>query len=373
MTLSLNHRLSNLPIKSALPFRQLLETGHICEEVLASVLDAGELSGDRHRLIGFAVAFLHLRSQGVPMHDVIRMARHQKRRINLAWSASRWNEEHDRLSRVEALQSMSRDNVHYDLKQYEAHLPARFAGYLIRSRRRLGMEGFRQRHCVASYHEQIQSGAVAIATVFAERQRWTVTLQLTASDERPVRISQIRTRHNGLPSVHVRRQIHHMLGIPVPEPTCIGDGEDADQRLYLENLRRLIPVLRALNLEHVTVSFDGSGDSGCIHDVAYVPDLPKETIDATTVEHLVTEGLLSDGRWHTAVVSRQASMAQVIEQLTYDYLEETGVDWYNDDGGYGDLTIDVERQTISVNVNVRYTRSELEHSADIDIESGLEL
>lgn len=81
----------------------------------------------------------------------------------------------------------------------EKHLPKRFSGYLIRTSRRLGMEGLRQRHCVASYDSRLRKGDCAIVAVFADRQRWTVELRLTNDTETPLRIDQIKTRYNGLP------------------------------------------------------------------------------------------------------------------------------------------------------------------------------
>lgn len=88
MTVSIEQRLARLPQKASLPFRHLLTSGHISEDALQSVLDAGEITGETTRLIGFAVAFLHLRGQGIPVHDVIRMAKSQNRRVNLGWAPS---------------------------------------------------------------------------------------------------------------------------------------------------------------------------------------------------------------------------------------------------------------------------------------------
>lgn len=373
MTLSIDQRLAMLPPRTSIPFSQLLATSHISEDALHCILDAGDLCAEKSKLIGFAVAFLHLRSLGVPVHDVIRMAKHQKRRINLAWSASRWKEEHDRLARVEALQSMAKDNVDYDLTRFEARLPAQFPGYLIRSKRRLGMEGFRQRHCVASYHEQIAKGSLAVAALFVAHQRWTVALKLVSEPAEGLQITQIRTRYNAVPPPHIRQQIYDILGIAPPDrPVALG-GVEGRQHFYMENLRRLVPVLRDLNVEHVTVSFDGGGDSGAIHDISFVPDIARESIDAATVNLLATEHFFDDGQWRSLVTPSQVPVTTAIEALTYDYLEETGVDWHNDDGGFGELQINVRDHTVALDVNVRYTRSELEYSAEHDIDTGNEI
>jgi hypothetical protein len=115
IALPLESRLSLLPRKVAMPFRNLIETDHLSEEVLCTILDAGELSGEQHKLLGFAVGYLHLRSIGVPIKDVVEMAREQGRRIRLNWSEKRWRDEHERLSRAVALKKLAEESVRYDL------------------------------------------------------------------------------------------------------------------------------------------------------------------------------------------------------------------------------------------------------------------
>ena len=152
------------------------------------------------------------------------MAKAQNRRINLGWSAKRWKEEHDRFSRAEALHRMAQENVGYDVSKFEEHLPERFNGYLIRTSRRLGMEGLRQRHCVASYDSRLRSGNCAIAAVFVGKQRWTVELRLTNNEEAPLRIDQIKTRYNSLPPASVREEIHEILDIPLKKTADVAVG-----------------------------------------------------------------------------------------------------------------------------------------------------
>lgn len=41
------------------------------------------------------------------------------------------------------------------------------------------------------------------------------------------------------------------------------------------------------------------------------------------------------------------TVESAIKELTYDYLEEADADWYNNDGGYGALTIEVSSATLS--------------------------
>lgn len=369
MTHTIENRLALLPAKTSMPFRQLLSAGQIPEDVIHTVIDAGEITGDTSKLIGFAVGFMHFRNKGVPVHDVIRMAKAQKRRINLSWGEKRWKEEHDRLSRAEALQRMAAENVQYDVSKFEKHLPERFNGYLICTSRRLGMEGLRQRHCVASYDSRVRKGDCAIVAVFADGQRWTVELRLTNDAEAPLRIDQIKTRYNGLPPAPVRQQIHKTLGIDLKQSTG-GASYPVQDALYMENLRRLLPVFRQHGIEKVTVTFNGYSDSGSIEDVTYEPCDNPDALKSLLVEHISTTSFFEDGQWRRTATPEQTTLEEVIDALTNDYLEETGVDWYNNDGGFGDLIVDVQSGTVSLVVNVRFTDERTEYTAERNIETG---
>lgn len=371
-TTAASARLDALPRKVSAPLRELLAAGQIDEEILGTVLDAAELAGSPMKVLGFAVGFLYLQLQRVPVKDVIRMARAQRRRIRLDWSARRWQEEHDRLSRAETLKRLREENVHYDLAEATASLPAHFCGYLIRSSRRLGMEGLRQRHCVAGYHAQVQAGYCAIASVFIDRERWTVQLARTGDEEAPVRIVQIRSRFNKVPTREVREAIHRELAIPME---LRGGAQDVDPdearpHAYMDNLRRILPVLRESGVRRVTVSFDGSGDSGSIDDIEY----GDAAIDASTlmVEIEVIHRVLQGGQWVTNRVLEHKDLNTAIEELTDDYLGETNVDWYNNDGGFGELTIDVDEGTVALEVSVRFIESSTEYSCTRDIVTGEE-
>lgn len=371
MTNTIEQRLSALPHKSAVPFRQLLASGQLSDDVVSTILDAGELAHDATKLIGFAAGFLYLRSQGIPVHDVIHMAKMQRRRVNLTWSAARWKDEHDRLSRTEALLRLSTQNIRYDVSAFLQHLPERFDGYLIQTSRRLGMEGLRQRHCVASYHDAIQSGRCAIAVVFADRQRWTIELRLTDNPEAPLFIAQIKTRHNALPAASVRRQIHEQLQINLPVPTASAPVTTDGRHLYMENLRRILPTLVAHQISGVYVTFEGSGDSGSIESINYLPE--NLTVGQLQIERLHTERSFDDGVWRTIVTPMQGTLDEAIDALTNDYLEETDVDWYNNDGGFGELSIDVANGTVTLEVNVRYTERATEYFSERNIATGDEI
>jgi hypothetical protein len=363
-----HEELATLPAKVRQAFESLLAVGQIDESVLELVLRAGRRAGDVSKLVGFAVGYLFMTAKGVPVADVIRMSEQLHRRINLSWSERRWRDEHSRLARVVTLQRLTADSVPYDLSRYQKHLPRQWPGYLVRSSRRLGMEGLRQRHCVASYHDQVQGNHCAIATVFLARQRWTVQIFLTKDPKRPLAIGQARTRNNRCASKAVSEALHDVLGIEYVRLTDSSTGA-ATERFYRENLRRVLPVLQELGTQEVCVSFDGSGDSGSIEDIAFHPELEGDPplVSIRKPRRVYDEG---SGSWLQSSEEEEAPLKVAIEELTYDYLDETDVDWYNNDGGYGDLIIDVTRGTVELTVNQRFIESTCQYSAEIDIASG---
>mgnify|MGYP001382811401 CR=1 FL=1 len=360
-------RLLALPHKVSQPLASLASAGQIGEAFLELLLDAAELSGDDKRLLGFAAGYLHMAKDGVPVEDVIRMAKRQQRRINLAWSPARWKNEHNKLSRAETLTRLAASNEAYDLSAYDEHLLETARKTLIRCSKRLGLEGLRQRHCVASYHDRILKGGCAIASVIVDRQRWTVQLERTQIPEKPLAITQIKTRLNGIAPPDIRRKIHDMMEIQLPGSETV--SETTPNYVYLDNLRRVLPVLENHGVEGVTVTFSGSGDSGAIDWAYFTPEQPQE-FNETRVEQLSINSFYEDDRWRTALVSENMTLKDALNNITDNYLEETGVNWYDNDGGYGELEIDVAARSVSLDVNVNYTESTNEFCETKSIDSG---
>lgn len=117
------------------------------------------------------------------------------------------------------------------------------------------------------------------------------------------------------------------------------------------NIAALFDALAAAGITTVTVTFDGYGDSGQV-----------ESIDASNADgathlppceiELVQPGE-GDGTEHVATPIEQA-----IEELAYDLLRDTHAGWENNDGAFGEFSLDVAARTISLDHNERYTAIE---------------
>lgn len=93
-------------------------------------------------------------------------------------------------------------------------------------------------------------------------------------------------------------------------------------------------------INEVTVDFDGSGDSGEIEDPT-ATNKKGEEIEFTDEE--------------------RNTLIEFFDQ----YLEATGYDWYNNDGGYGTMTLNLNTGDITGELSERYTETR-EYSLDSD-------
>jgi hypothetical protein len=95
--------------------------------------------------------------------------------------------------------------------------------------------------------------------------------------------------------------------------------------------------LKDKNLTKITVSYSGGGDDGCIDDY--------------TAYHLNDEGE------EVYIPHDQISLlsfSDTMEDYVYELLSQTiDWDWVNNDGGYGELNIDLENESVSINHSQR--------------------
>jgi hypothetical protein len=108
-------------------------------------------------------------------------------------------------------------------------------------------------------------------------------------------------------------------------------------------------ALAASDITRVNVTFDGEGDSGQIDNiVAYKGEVVME-IPETTVT-------VQSANWDGSKVSSDVvSMTHAIERLCYDFLEKKYGGWENNDGAYGEFTLNVADRTVELEFNGRYT------------------
>lgn len=134
----------------------------------------------------------------------------------------------------------------------------------------------------------------------------------------------------------------------------------------------LLTQLRTLGVKTVEVTFSGGGDSGSIDDVnAY----DNDNADVNLTPHYLDwpeESSRNDpdtNAWITDVKVVTKSLDDILKDVTNSALEESGLDWYNNDGGQGSLLIDFNKSPpeISLDVGINYTTTE-DHTINLNEE-----
>jgi hypothetical protein len=118
------------------------------------------------------------------------------------------------------------------------------------------------------------------------------------------------------------------------------------------NKAAVFDALAAAGLTLVVVTFDGSSDSGQIENIEAkagdeIAALPPGPVEIAAVA------------WGKAEPERtMMSVRDAIEQLAFDFLQDSHSGWEDNDGAYGDFTFDVAERTITLDYNERYMESD---------------
>lgn len=118
-------------------------------------------------------------------------------------------------------------------------------------------------------------------------------------------------------------------------------------------------TLRELKIPTVVISFSGEGDSGQIDgvDVGYVADT-DDTKFAALYDAL-------RGAW-VHLDDERVPLVKLIEDLTDPLLTRPGIDWWNNDGGFGKCIwhVDDEPPRIELEISERIVTTE-SHSFEL--------
>ena len=118
------------------------------------------------------------------------------------------------------------------------------------------------------------------------------------------------------------------------------------------NKTAILAALAAAGITSVVVTFDGSGDSGQIEGVDARIGENATDFPATAVE-------IASPLWDGAgLETRTLPLAEAIEQLAYDLLEDTHNGWENNEGAFGEFSFDVADHAIRLDYYERIETSE---------------
>lgn len=109
----------------------------------------------------------------------------------------------------------------------------------------------------------------------------------------------------------------------------------------------LLTQLNLLGAKQVVVEFRGGGDDGQIDDV-YYRDANNE--HQGFADNMIAWTTLTYGDQQSE--QKQIKLIDALEDLCSRALDNTGLDWYNNEGGQGSLVIDFTESPPSIRLNV---------------------
>jgi len=146
--------------------------------------------------------------------------------------------------------------------------------------------------------------------------------------------------------------------VSTPSTDIVGDWaqQEGQHAALVEAIRpankaALFAALESAGITTVVVQFDGCGDSGQVESIeAKIGENPVDLPEAK-IE-------IAQARWGSSNIERSAfSIRDAVEQIAYDFLEETHCGWENNDGAYGEFTIDVAERSITLDYNERISEA----------------
>ena len=115
-------------------------------------------------------------------------------------------------------------------------------------------------------------------------------------------------------------------------------------------LTSLLFKLADLGITGIKVHYDGGGDSGAIEQIAYTTKVlatPEDVDDEIDV-------------WDNAIslAPLDSALYALVEEFAQDQILNDIEDWWNNEGGFGDLSICVPSGKYIINNSIRITDTE---------------
>lgn len=132
----------------------------------------------------------------------------------------------------------------------------------------------------------------------------------------------------------------------------------------------LVAALKAQAISKVVVSFAGSGDEGSLDTAEFF----RNGSESVIVDNVMLCYLDTRKEWSSHVVVSQEierSLTEALDDAVNAELGKTGYNWYDDSGGQGSFTLDVDANTVALTIELSSTTSQTEHASDCTIAEWL--
>ena len=107
------------------------------------------------------------------------------------------------------------------------------------------------------------------------------------------------------------------------------------------NKKPITDALSTLGVDTVKVTYSGSGDEGQIDDVTFYDSGSKELKVDGKVKVITHKSKFVTDKWVETEIIEEQDLSQALEDFCNDWVEIEHGGYENDDGGQGEMTIEV--------------------------------
>lgn len=134
------------------------------------------------------------------------------------------------------------------------------------------------------------------------------------------------------------------------------DTLQSAEQINKANKQTLTQFMRDNGISHITLQFDGCGDSGQIEEVAAYPEDKQDLIhsEIATIRH---HHKYSNDKWELVTETIQADVSSLAEDVAYYVLEQRHGGWEINEGSYGKIVINADGSG-SIEYNERVVTTE---------------
>lgn len=121
----------------------------------------------------------------------------------------------------------------------------------------------------------------------------------------------------------------------------------------------------ALGVARVEVEYDGAGDSGDVQGVTAYGAAPRGSKDeygevvsldgqSIVVNKLISEWNQETRNYERTPVSIEQKLEDALSDFACDFLSYLGIDWYNNEGGFGRIVLAIDGGLLAVRAEHNY-------------------
>lgn len=135
--------------------------------------------------------------------------------------------------------------------------------------------------------------------------------------------------------------------------------------------KAIVDALKLQGIHHVRVEFSGGGDEGHMTDIHY--DI--NGVSASNFKDVNINFVKMQSDWATGVSTSMTVnmlLSEAIAETTEKQLMDTGINWYDNEGGDAFFNLDLKNNGFEFNVDYNFVQETEVYAAEISLEKWLE-